>query len=101
VNATDTLERHPSWVGATLLVNLTSGVVAGTIASVATHPFDVIKTRVMAARPEAAGAAHGMSTYTALKKMVLSEGPSALWRGLVSDLRTCIDRHDMQLNQPC
>ena len=76
--------RHASSIGATLLVNLASGVVAGTLASFVTHPFDVVKTRAMASQPSTAGATHSTSTYAGLKEMLVSEGPSALWRGLVS-----------------
>jgi hypothetical protein len=79
----DGLEEKRSGLGLSTLVNLCSGVAAGSAASVATHPFDLIKTRVMAARAGSPGPARGAGVFGALREIVVEEGPRAMWRGLV------------------
>ena len=75
--------RRGSDIGVALLINLSSGVVAGTLASLLTHPFDVIKTRVMAAEHSLSAPPQQGGTYAALRDLVAREGPGAVWRGLV------------------
>ena len=75
--------RRGSDIGVALLINLSSGVVAGTLASLLTHPFDVIKTRVMAAEHSLSAPPQHGGTYAALRDLVAREGPGAVWRGLV------------------
>mmetsp|Transcript_43451 Transcript_43451/g.102609 ORF Transcript_43451/g.102609 Transcript_43451/m.102609 type:complete len:381 (+) Transcript_43451:118-1260(+) len=60
----------------TIGINLMAGVVGGSLASVITHPFDVIKTRaqVNAQRPQ--------PTIMVLREMIGKEGWGALWGGV-------------------
>ncbi len=84
--------KRSSGLGVSMLVNLCSGVAAGSVASIVTQPFDLIKTRVMAAQLGPAGRPRQASTYGALRDIVAVEGPRAMWRGLVRLLpgrRTC------------
>lgn len=64
-----------------LWANLIAGVVGGTLASLVTHPFDVIKTRSQVQAVEHEGGP--TSTYAIGRKMVNEKGVQALWRGMV------------------
>ena len=71
--------------GVMMWANLVSGIIAGTTASVITHPFDVIKTQQMAAFGTAAGAQpNTRGTLECIRVIVSTEGTLGLWKGLVS-----------------
>jgi hypothetical protein len=53
------------------------GAAAAAAASLATHPLDVVKTRVQVL----SAAAPGVTARSALKSALAAEGPSALWAG--------------------
>jgi len=55
------------------------GAGSGCIAAVATHPFDVVKTRLQA---EAGRAAHGSSVISAVSSIMHRDGVRGLFRGL-------------------
>jgi solute carrier family 25 citrate transporter 1 len=57
----------------TTLVNFANGSVAGTITTLMTQPFDVIKTRSQSA--------HGASTAEAVKTVLLDYGVKGFWKG--------------------
>mmetsp|Transcript_52576 Transcript_52576/g.128478 ORF Transcript_52576/g.128478 Transcript_52576/m.128478 type:complete len:391 (+) Transcript_52576:72-1244(+) len=69
----------------TLRANVIAGVVGGTVASLVTHPFDVIKTK---SQLEAAQRSddYPKSTFAIGRKMVKERGLGALWRGMVPRL---------------
>ncbi|KAF3046551.1 hypothetical protein E8E12_010798 [Didymella heteroderae] len=54
-------------------VNFANGSVAGTVTTLATQPFDVIKTRSQSAR--------GTSTLEAVKSVLLDYGVRGFWKG--------------------
>lgn len=62
----------------TTATNFANGAVAGTVTTLCTQPFDVIKTR--------AQSAHGASTAEAVKSVLLDEGIRGFWRGTVMRL---------------
>lgn len=65
----------------TLRANLFAGVVGGMVASLATHPFDVIKTR---SQVEAAGRSQQPTGTFAIGRLMVQElGAGALWNGVV------------------
>mmetsp|Transcript_76324 Transcript_76324/g.205157 ORF Transcript_76324/g.205157 Transcript_76324/m.205157 type:complete len:96 (+) Transcript_76324:873-1160(+) len=68
-------------MASSLSINLVSGVVAGAVASVATHPFDLVKTRVMLHDD-----GRGVGTYARIRDLVEVEGVNALWKGLAPRL---------------
>ncbi|KAF2682592.1 tricarboxylate transport protein-like protein [Lentithecium fluviatile CBS 122367] len=55
------------------LVNFANGSVAGVVTTLATQPFDVIKTRSQSA--------HGASTMEAVKSVLLDYGVRGFWKG--------------------
>lgn len=66
--------------GETFLVAFSSGAMAGSIAAVATQPFDVAKTRVQASRPDPSKRAP--STLSMLRDIYRDEGLAGLNSGL-------------------
>ena len=62
----------------TTATNFANGAVAGTITTLATQPFDVIKTRSQSAR--------GASTVEAVKEILLDSGMKGFWRGTIMRL---------------
>ncbi|KAL2650602.1 hypothetical protein R1flu_018730 [Riccia fluitans] len=70
--------------------SMISGFLAGSAGPIATGPFDVVKTRLMAQTRYALGAADDNTRYTgmvnAIKRISVEEGPRALWKGLVPRL---------------
>lgn len=58
--------------------NFANGAVAGTVTTLATQPFDVIKTRSQSS--------HGASTVDAVKSVLIDEGIRGFWRGTVMRL---------------
>uniref|UniRef100_A0A7S0MJW1 Mitochondrial carrier protein n=1 Tax=Cryptomonas curvata TaxID=233186 RepID=A0A7S0MJW1_9CRYP len=72
----------------TLSVNLASGMLAGALASVVSHPFDVVKTQRMATRdhgpaaPRGRAAAPAEGTMGLIRRAVAEEGLATLWKGL-------------------
>mmetsp|Transcript_76322 Transcript_76322/g.205117 ORF Transcript_76322/g.205117 Transcript_76322/m.205117 type:complete len:272 (+) Transcript_76322:344-1159(+) len=78
---THSLQRRDSHMASSLSINLVSGVVAGAVASVATHPFDLVKTRVMLHDD-----GRGVGTYARIRDLVEVEGVNALWKGLAPRL---------------
>jgi solute carrier family 25 citrate transporter 1 len=55
------------------LMNFANGSVAGVVTTLATQPFDVIKTRSQSA--------HGASTLEAIKSVLLDYGVRGFWKG--------------------
>jgi solute carrier family 25 citrate transporter 1 len=55
------------------LINFANGSVAGVVTTLATQPFDVIKTRSQSAR--------GASTVEAVKSVLLDYGVKGFWKG--------------------
>jgi solute carrier family 25 citrate transporter 1 len=55
------------------LVNFANGSVAGTVTTLATQPFDVIKTRSQSAK--------GTTTLEAVKSVLLDYGVRGFWKG--------------------
>jgi solute carrier family 25 oxoglutarate transporter 11 len=51
------------------------------VASLTSNPVDVLKTRLMSMRPDAAGSMPYTGMYDCLLKMVRNEGVLALWKG--------------------
>jgi solute carrier family 25 citrate transporter 1 len=60
------------------MVNFANGSVAGIVTTLATQPFDVIKTRSQSA--------HGASTVEAVKSVLLDYGVRGFWKGTVMRL---------------
>jgi solute carrier family 25 citrate transporter 1 len=60
-------------ISQTTLVNFANGSVAGTVTTLATQPFDVIKTRSQNAR--------GTSTVEAVKSVFVDYGVKGFWKG--------------------
>ncbi|XP_058096128.1 uncharacterized protein LOC131241338 [Magnolia sinica] len=65
-----------------LLVHITAGGVAGTLASAVTTPLDVVKTRLQCQGVCGADTFSSSSIRMAIKKIVAKEGPQALLQGL-------------------
>ena len=66
------------YFGDTTPTHLTSSVIAGTVATMLTQPFDVMKTRLMNAAPgEYAG------ILDCARKLVTSGGPQAFYKGFI------------------
>ncbi|KAL3700971.1 hypothetical protein R1sor_018993 [Riccia sorocarpa] len=70
--------------------SMISGFLAGSAGPVATGPFDVVKTRLMAQTRYALGTADGNTRYKgmvdAIRRISVEEGPRALWKGLLPRL---------------
>jgi solute carrier family 25 citrate transporter 1 len=60
-------------ISQTVAVNFANGSVAGTITTLATQPFDVIKTRSQSAK--------GTSTAEAFKSVMIDYGVRGFWKG--------------------
>lgn len=67
-----------------LSVNLVAGFLSGALASLITHPFDVIKTRAQVAESPALvmRGEPAQSTLAALKRLLASEGWAGMWGGI-------------------
>eukprot|EP00802_Teleaulax_amphioxeia_P015293 Tamp_15380.p1 GENE.Tamp_15380~~Tamp_15380.p1 ORF type:complete len:392 (+),score=70.41 Tamp_15380:212-1387(+) len=68
-------------------VNLSAGLIAGTGASVLTHPFDVVKTRAQVDDAPAPGSASkyrggGTRTLAIVRHQLATEGWASLWAGI-------------------
>ena len=80
-------------IGVTVGVNVVSGMLAGTVATVVSQPFDLIKTRRMttdgrdASGLQSLGAAGRGGTLQSVRSTVATEGFSSLWKGLVRGAR--------------
>ncbi|BBM98944.1 solute carrier family 25 (mitochondrial citrate transporter), member 1 [Marchantia polymorpha subsp. ruderalis] len=78
--------------GQTLLPwqSMISGFLAGAAGPVATGPFDVVKTRLMAQTRYAVAGVDERTRYTgmvnAIQRIAVEEGPRALWKGLLPRL---------------
>lgn len=67
-----------------------SGACSGTVAAVATHPFDLVKTRLQAAQPQnkhqprhkSTSSSASRATLSILKSIVREEGIPGLFRGM-------------------
>ncbi|KAF2100807.1 tricarboxylate transport protein, mitochondrial precursor [Rhizodiscina lignyota] len=68
-------KRH---IPQTILTNFANGAVAGTVTTLATQPFDVVKTRSQSA--------HGASTSEAIKSVLKDNGIRGFWKGTVMRL---------------
>lgn len=66
--------------------SMISGFVAGFSGPVATGPFDVVKTRLMAQTREAGGELRYRGLVHALTRIASEEGMLALWKGLLPRL---------------
>ena len=73
----------------TLTINMMSGMLAGALASVVSHPFDVVKTQRMASPDHGPAALRGRAAAPAegtmglIRRAVAEEGLATLWKGLV------------------
>lgn len=69
---------------------MVSGFLAGAAGPIATGPFDVVKTRLMAQTRYAVAGAQEHVRYTgminAIHRIFVDEGPRALWKGLLPRL---------------
>ncbi|KAA8522460.1 hypothetical protein F0562_013179 [Nyssa sinensis] len=65
-----------------ILVHLTAGGAAGTLASAITTPLDVVKTRLQCQGVCGADTFSSSSIHMALRQIVAKEGPQALLQGL-------------------
>lgn len=67
-------------------VSFMSGCASGFLAAVLTHPFDVVKTRQQAHVKAATPCCSPLpsSTYRAMMTIVQTEGPGALYAGIVA-----------------
>ena len=72
------LSRLSTFAANPLLLDSSTGFLASTAATVAAHPLDTVKTRIMMG---AAGSAEGGMLQTG-RRIVAKEGSAALWRGL-------------------
>lgn len=75
------LERHLMSDG--LGTHVTASFAAGFVASIASNPVDVIKTRVMTMKVEAGRAAPYSGALDCAIKTVRAEGPMALYKGFI------------------
>lgn len=66
--------------------SMLSGFLAGTAGPVATGPFDVVKTRLMAQEKIAGVEPRYRGLFHALQRIAAEEGVVALWRGLLPRL---------------
>lgn len=66
--------------------SMISGFVAGTAGPVATGPFDVVKTRLMAQSKSPSGELQYKGMFHAMYKISAEEGILALWKGLLPRL---------------
>lgn len=62
----------------TIAVNFANGAVAGTLTTLATQPFDTIKTKAQSAK--------GAGTMESLREVLAQDGIRGLWRGTVMRL---------------
>lgn len=65
--------------GKPILLDATSGLLAGVFSTCTLHPLDTIKTRIMTST---SSDPHASSIIRVARDIVKTEGPRALWRGL-------------------
>jgi len=80
---------RPATAAGAVAQNLALGGVAGAAATLVKAPFDVVKSRIQAQLPDAAGQLCYRSTVQALLLVARSEGVAALWKGLGPMLVRC------------
>ena len=69
--------------------NLALGAAAGAAATLLKAPFDVVKSRIQAQLPDAAGKLRYRHTWQACALVAREEGVAALWKGLGPMLLRC------------
>jgi solute carrier family 25 oxoglutarate transporter 11 len=70
------------FVGTGTSNNLLASVLSGVVAAVVTLPFDMMKTRIQRMSPLPDGTMPYRGVFHCGSKIVTSEGPLALWKGL-------------------
>jgi solute carrier family 25 citrate transporter 1 len=65
---------------------MTAGFLAGVAGPIATGPFDVVKTRLMAQEHIPGVEAKYRGMFDAIRKIAAEEGVFALWKGLLPRL---------------
>eukprot|EP00742_Colponemidia_sp_Colp-10_P008613 GILJ01009340.1.p1 GENE.GILJ01009340.1~~GILJ01009340.1.p1 ORF type:complete len:299 (+),score=33.48 GILJ01009340.1:41-898(+) len=65
-------------------INFVSGAISGVLVTLATHPADVVKTRVQLQRPLEGGALYYNGTLDAIKKIWRDEGIHGFYKGVTA-----------------